>query len=132
MYIFLYTDIEGSTQLWENHDQVMGTVLDRHDEILGKCIEGCGGKQVKHTGDGIFALFEGSDAEPLECALSMQRQLATENWPEIGELRIRIALHAGAAEPRAGDYFGPVVNRIARLLATAWGGQIILTPEVSK
>jgi class 3 adenylate cyclase len=60
----------------------------------------------------------------------MQRQLAAEKWPAIDELRIRVALHAGPAEQRAGDYFGPAINRCARLLSTAWGGQIILTSEV--
>ena len=108
----------------------MGAVLDRHDEILMGCIEGCGGQHVKNTGDGMMAVFDGGETRPLECALAMQRQLAAEPWTDIDELRIRVAVHAGPAEYRAGDYFGPVVNRVARLMATAWGGQIILTPEV--
>jgi len=53
MPIFLYTDIEGSTQLWENHGQAMGAILDRHDTILMECVEGWGGRHVKNTGDGI-------------------------------------------------------------------------------
>ena len=60
----------------------------------------------------------------------MQRRLAAEHWSSIDELRIRIAIHAGPADYRAGDYFGSTVNRLARLMATAWGGQIILTSEV--
>jgi predicted ATPase/class 3 adenylate cyclase len=132
MLIFIYTDIEGSTQLWENHGQAMGAVLDRHDEILMACIENWGGQHVKNTGDGMLVVFEGSEARPLDCALSIQRQLAAENWSTINELRIRVAVHAGPAEHRAGDYFGPVVNRVARLMSTAWGGQIILTPEVTE
>lgn len=108
----------------------MGAVLDRHDEILMACIEGCDGRHIKNTGDGMMAVFDGGQARPLDCALAMQRRLAAEKWPDIEELRIRIALHAGPAEYRASDYFGPVVNRVARLMSTAWGGQIILTPEV--
>ncbi len=131
MPVFLYTDIEGSTQLWEKHGEVMGAVLDRHDEILLHCVESCGGEHVKNTGDGMMVVFEDSEASPMECALAMQRRLATEEWPTIDELRIRVALHAGSVEARADDYFGPVVNRLARLMASAWGGQIILTPEVT-
>jgi predicted ATPase/class 3 adenylate cyclase len=130
MPIFLYTDIEGSTQLWERYGQTMGAVLDRHDQILLNCVEGCGGQHVKNTGDGMMVVFNESDTAPLECALAMQRRLADEKWPDIEELRIRVAIHAGPAEFRADDYYGPTVNRLARLLATAWGGQIILTPEV--
>lgn len=108
----------------------MGVVLDRHDEILMDCVESWGGQHVKNTGDGMMAVFDGSETRPLESALAMQRQLAAEPWTDIDELRIRVAVHAGPAEYRAGDYFGPVVNRVARLMSTAWGGQIILTPEV--
>ena len=132
MPIFLYTDIEGSTQLWENHGQAMGAVLDRHDEILMICLEEWGGRHVKNTGDGMMAVFDSGESRPLDCALAMQRQLAAEEWLTIEELRIRIAVHAGPAEHRAGDYFGPVVNRVARLMSTAWGGQIILTPAVTE
>ncbi len=131
MPVFLYTDIEGSTQLWEKHGQVMGDVLDRHDEILMHCLEACGGEHVKNTGDGMMVVFNEGESEPLQCALAMQRRLAAEEWPDIDELRIRVAIHAGPAEARAADYFGPVVNRLARLMAAAWGGQIILTPEVT-
>ena len=132
MPTFLYTDIEGSTQLWEKHGQAMGAVLDRHDELLMNCLEQWGGEHVKNTGDGMMVVFHGHDAKPLECALAMQRQMADEQWPVIDELRIRIAVHAGPADYRADDYFGPVVNRVARLMSTAWGGQIILTPEVTE
>jgi predicted ATPase/Tfp pilus assembly protein PilF len=126
MPIFLYTDIEGSTQLWEKHGEAMSAVLDRHDEILLNCIERCDG----HSGDGMLAVFEGNEAEPLVCAIAMQRRLAVERWTAIDELRIRVAVHAGPADFRADDYFGSTVNRLARLMGTAWGGQIILTPDV--
>ena len=132
MPVFLYTDIEGSTQLWEHHRDVMGAVLDRHDELLMECVGHFGGRHVKNTGDGMMVVFPEGDGRPLDCAMAMQLKLAAEQWPSITELRVRMALHAGPAEKRAGDYFGPVVNRLARLLSTAWGGQIILTPDVTQ
>ncbi|MDX1413195.1 MAG: adenylate/guanylate cyclase domain-containing protein [Candidatus Promineifilaceae bacterium] len=123
MPIFLYTDIESSTQLWEKHGEVMSSVLDRHDEILLRCIEGCKGRHVKNCGDGMLAVFDVYESRPLECAIAMQRHLAAEQWATIDELRVRIAIHAGPADYRADDYFGSTVNRLARLMATAWGAR---------
>jgi len=107
----------------------MKKILPRHDVIIKENIEKFGGRVIKHTGDGIFAIFE--DGEPLQCALAIQKMFEKEDWGTIGELRIRIGLHAGYAEKRADDYFGPVINRTARIMAVAWGGQIILTPAVA-
>lgn len=129
MPVFLFTDIENSTRLWEEYKKAMGNVLSRHDAILQEHIEKYGGKTLKHTGDGIFAVFE--NGEPLQCVLEIQKQVSGEDWGVIGELRIRMALHTGGAEKRGQDYFGPAVNRTARLLAAGWGGQILLTPEVT-
>lgn len=128
MPVFMFTDIEGSTRLWEQHPRAMGQVLSRHDAILQKRIEECGGRVIKHMGDGVFAVFEGG--EPVRCALEIQKQLGEEDWGAVVALHVRIALHAGDAEERGGDYFGPAVNRTARILALGWGGQILLTPEV--
>ena len=75
MPTFLYTDIEGSTQLWEKHGQAMGAVLDRHDQILMDCVELWGGEHVKNTGDGMMVVFHSGEALPLDCALAMQRRL---------------------------------------------------------
>ncbi len=130
MLVFLFTDIEGSTRLWEKHTQEMGGVIARHDAILQQQIGECGGRIVKHTGDGVFAVFE--NGHPVTCALETQKQFARETWDAIGELRIRAALHAGEAERRGDDYFGPTVNCTARIMATAWGGQTLLTPQVSE
>jgi class 3 adenylate cyclase len=129
MLIFLFTDIEGSTRLWEKHTQEMGGVIARHDAILQKQIGASGGRITKHTGDGVTAAFE--EGDPVTCALETQKQFAREAWGAIGELRIRVALHAGEAELHAGDYFGPAVNCTARIMAAAWGGQILLTPQVT-
>jgi hypothetical protein len=114
--------------LWELHGRAMGEALSRHDRILHDCIGAHGGRVIKHTGDGVFAVFE--SGRPLECALAVRRQLANEDWGAIGRIRVRMALHAGDAERRNEDYFGSAVNRTARLLYAAWGGQILLSEQV--
>ncbi|MEJ2759023.1 MAG: adenylate/guanylate cyclase domain-containing protein [Anaerolineales bacterium] len=125
---FLFTDIEGSTRLWEEHAQVMSAALERHNDILRAVVEKHGGEVVKSTGDGILALFD--TGNPLECAIELQISLHQESWPEeIGELRIRIGIHAGEYEPRGGDIYGPDVNRAARVMDAAWGGQILITND---
>lgn len=128
MAVFLFTDIEQFTLLWENHKDGMPQVLTRHNTILDTQISACGGKIVKNLGDGIFAVFE--SGRPLHCAVEAQKQLAKEDWGEVGQLLVRMALHAGEAERNNGDYFGPAVNRASRLTHIAWGGQILVTPEV--
>lgn len=128
MLVFLFTDIEGSTQLWELHGRAMADALLRHDAILSACIEDHGGQVVKHTGDGVFAVFD--EGNPLACALSIQRQIDAEQWSTIGRLDVRVALHAGDAERRGDDYFGSAVNRTARLLGAAWGGQTLLSEAI--
>ncbi len=128
MAIFLFTDIEGSTKKWEEHPELMKKCLIRHDAIIAENVESHGGKVIKHTGDGFFVVFD--DGQPIECALNVQKRLAKENWGELGDLRVRIGLHAGHADKRGDDYFGPVINRTARVMSIAWGGQIILTPSV--
>ena len=128
MPTFLFTDIQGSTQLWEVHGRAMGAALSQHDQILADCVAIHGGRIVKHTGDGVFAVFDGG--RPLHCALDIQRRLEATDWTPIGRLRVRIALHAGEAERRGDDYFGSAVNRTARLLVAAWGGQIVLSEDV--
>ncbi len=136
MLVFLFTDIEGSSKLWEEHTGAMTPVIARHDEILREQVEAAGGRITKHTGDGITAVFDGG--QPVACALESQKRFAAEPWGEIGELRIRAGLHAGEAEFHAsagtpeGDYFGPPVNATARVMSAAWGGQVLLTPEVTR
>lgn len=128
--VFLLTDIEGSTQLWEKHQTAMGQALTRHDTILRELIEKHDGRIIKHTGDGIFAVFKSNRS--LHCALAIQQRFAAENWHPLPALRIRVALNAGEAEQRGNDYFGPAVNRTARLLPAGWGGQILLTAAVAE
>jgi predicted ATPase/class 3 adenylate cyclase len=121
---FLFTDIEGSTRLWEEHAAGMGAALAQHDRLLRAAVEARGGTVIKTTGDGILARFDDPVAA-VEAGLGGQRALRGATWGETGPLRVRMALHAGEAEERDGDYFGPALNRVARILAIAYGGQII-------
>jgi predicted ATPase/class 3 adenylate cyclase len=133
MAIFCFTDIEGSTEKWEKHRAVMGQVIAMHNKILETEVARFGGEVIKHTGDGVFAIFEGAVSQtdqPLQCAIEIQKQIQSTDWPGIGELRLRMAFHCGEAEKMAGDYYGTVANRTARLMSLAWGGQILVSDEL--
>jgi predicted ATPase/class 3 adenylate cyclase len=123
---FLFTDIAGSTQLWEQHPQAMSAALARHDALLRQQIAAHGGVIVKTTGDGAHAAFA-TAPDALAAALAIGRALQAEQWGALGALRVRMALHSGVAEMRDGDYFGPALNRVARLLAAGHGGQTLLS-----
>jgi predicted ATPase/class 3 adenylate cyclase/Tfp pilus assembly protein PilF len=123
---FLFTDIEGSTKMWERSPQAMQAALVRHDEILKRAIEERGGYVFKTVGDAFCCAFW-TATDALDAALEVQRTLFDEEWQETGPLRVRMALHTGAAEERDGDYFGPPVNRVARLLSAGHGGQVLLS-----
>src|SRR5213593_4107212 len=103
---FLFTDIEGSTRLWEQHPEAMRPALARHDALLRSTLQSHGGHVFKSMGDQFCAAFA-TAPEALAAALVAQRALGAEPWGEVGPLRVRMALHAGAAEQRDGDYFGP-------------------------
>jgi len=123
---FLFTDVEGSTALWEKYSNAMSEVLSRHDEVLRTAIKAHNGHVFKTVGDAFHATFS-TAPDALEAALEAQRALLHEEWPETGPLRVRMALHTGAAEEREGDYFGPSLNRVARLLSAGHGEQILLS-----
>jgi predicted ATPase/class 3 adenylate cyclase len=126
---FLFTDIEGSTRLWEQHTRVMHTALARHDALLRQAIEKYGGIVFKTMGDAFCAAFSRAD-EAVAAALEAQCALAAEPWPEETPIRVRMALHTGSVEGRDDDYFGPPLNRVARLLAVGHGGQTLLSQAV--
>ena len=123
---FLFTDIEGSTALWERYPEAMRQALARHDAILREAIAAHRGHVFKTIGDAFCAAFS-TAPEALAAAAAAQRALHGESWGEVGPLRVRMALHTGAAELRDGDYFGPPLNRVARLLAAAHGGQALVS-----
>ncbi len=123
---FLFTDIEGSTRLWEAQPRAMGLALARHDAILRGAIETSGGRVFKTVGDAFCAAF----ADPLQAtlaAIDAQRALASEAWTGVPGIVVRMAIHAGVAEERDGDYFGPPLNRVSRLLSLASGGQVLMS-----
>jgi predicted ATPase/class 3 adenylate cyclase len=121
---FLFTDLERSTRLWEQHREAMQEALARHDRLLAEAVGAHGGRVVKGTGDGLHAVFSTADAA-VGAAVAGQRALVAESWGPVGALRVRMGLHTGAAEARGGDYFGPVLNRAARLVGVAHPGQVV-------
>ena len=123
---FLFSDIENSTKLWEEYPQAMSEALVQHDTLLREAVKSGHGFTVKTTGDGIHAVFT-TAADAVRVVLSAQRALLAHPWPEHAALRVRIALHSGEAEQRDGDYYGSEVNRAARLMSLAAGGQILLS-----
>lgn len=123
---FLFTDIEGSTQLWESQPDTMRAALARHDALLRQAVECNHGVVFKTTGDGIAAAFTLA-SEALAAALAAQQALRGEPWPAETEIRVRMGLHTGVAEYRDGDYYGQTLNRTARLMAAGQGGQILLS-----
>jgi predicted ATPase/class 3 adenylate cyclase len=122
----LFTDVEGSTRLWEAEPDAMARALRRHDEILRAAIGQAGGFVFKTVGDAFCAAFETPQAA-LAAVLAAQRSLGAEPWPTGRPIRVRMSLHTGVCEERDNDYFGPVVNRAARLEAVAHGGQVLVS-----
>jgi class 3 adenylate cyclase len=130
---FLFTDIEGSTRLWEEDEPSMRQAVARHDQLLGEVIADQGGVVFSTMGDGLAVAFQSASAA-VSCAAEAQRRLDREPWGTTRPLRVRMGLHTGEAELRGGDYFGTAVNRAARLAAVGHGGQVICssaTAEVS-
>ncbi len=125
---FLFTDVEGSTRLWEEHPAAMKAALARHDEIVRLAIERHGGTIIKNTGDGFHAAFD-TGVNGVAAVLAAQQALFASPWEEIKPrmLKVRAALHTGEAEERSGDYYGPSLNRAARLMSIAHGGQTLLS-----
>ena len=124
--VFLFSDIEGSTQRWDAYGEAMREALRRHDEILRSEIEARRGYVFKTIGDAFCAAFS-SVADALEAAVRAQRRLAGEDFEAVDGLRVRMAIDAGVTDERDGDYFGPAVNRIARLTNVGHGGQVLLS-----
>ena len=122
---FVFTDIEGSTQRWDRNRGAMERAVRRHDELMRAAIVAHGGHVFKTVGDAFCAAF----AEPesaVHAALEAQRALGAEDFSAVGGLRVRMAINTGTADERDGDYFGPPLNRVARLLSLAHGGQVLL------
>ena len=124
--VFLLTDVEGSTERWEKAPEPMRLAIARHDELLRGEMLKRGAHVFRTAGDAFFAAFA-SPADAIAAALASHLALAAEDFSSIGGLPVRMAVHAGPVEAREGDYFGPGINRCARLLSVAYGGQILVS-----
>jgi predicted ATPase/class 3 adenylate cyclase len=127
---FLFTDLEVSTRLWEEHPQAMEAALARHDEILRSSIEAHGGYVFATGGDGFSAAFTRA-GNAVQAALAGQAALAAETWPNGVMMRVRMGVHTGEAVERDGDYFGRAPNRAARLMAAGHGGQVLCSESTA-
>lgn len=114
---FLFTDVEGSTRRWADDEAAMAAALAEHDSILREVVSECGGVVFKHTGDGICAVFA-SPTAAVSAASAAQQRLA---------LPVRMGVHTGEATLRDGDYFGPTLNRVARIMDAGHGGQVLIS-----
>ncbi|HSC98638.1 MAG TPA: adenylate/guanylate cyclase domain-containing protein [Casimicrobiaceae bacterium] len=126
----LFSDLDGSSRLWEQHPEAMTEALALHDAIAHAAVEGNGGVVVKTMGDGLFAAFEDA-VDGMRAAIAFQRALAEQATTGAIALRARIGLHAGPVERRGADLFGDAVNRAARIMGAAHGGQVVLSQAVA-
>ena len=135
---FLFTDIEGSTRAWEEHQSARGPSgmargLARHNEIITRVATANGGYVFKTIGD-AFCIGFWAAHDALATSIDVQLALAEEDWGALGvgkPVRVRMALHTGPALEQDGDYFGPTLNRTARILATGHGGQVLTSEATS-
>ncbi len=125
---FLFTDIEGSTRLWEKYPQAMKSALAKHDSILKESVESNNGQLIKTTGDGIHAVFS-TAIDAINASTIAQRSFQFLEFFKNSEasIKVRMGLHTGEAELRDGDYYGGTLNRAARIMGVAYGGQILLS-----
>ena len=116
-----------------NHRQAMEEALARHDRLVSQVVADHGGRMVKAKGEGdsSFSVFT-SPAQAVAAALELQRALAAEPWPLPAPLAVRVAVHAGEVQERGADFYGPVVNRCARLRAIGHGGQVLLSAVLAE
>nr|ALV86310.1 adenylate/guanylate cyclase [uncultured bacterium 5] len=125
-FTFLFTDVEGSTRLWEQDPERMRPAIASHNALARRAVEENGGTVVKLTGDGVYAAFaDGVDA--LRATISLQRTLADPAVTHGIRLHVRCGLHAGSAERIDDDFFGNTINRAARVMSAAHGDQILLS-----
>lgn len=129
---FLFTDIEDSTRLWQEHPHAMQTALARHNAILQQAIRAQNGHIFQIIGDAFCAAFsQATDA--LTAALEVQRSLHNESWDETGPLRVRIGLHSGFVETLRGEYLSSLtLVRVQRVMSAGHGGQTLLSPTTAE
>lgn len=124
-WTFVFTDIQGSSKLWEANPEGMRTALAEHDAILRECLTK-GGEVFKTMGDAFCAAFL-SASEAVQAGIEIQKRIGTHDWKGLGPIRVRVGIHSGEAEHRDADYFGPALNRAARLISIGHGGQVLIS-----
>jgi predicted ATPase/DNA-binding SARP family transcriptional activator len=130
---FLLTDIEDSSGLWEADAGAMAAALELHDGLIAQTVTGNGGRLLKAKGEGdaTLSVFRRA-SDGVACAVELQRTLHAASWPGGLDLRVRVALHTGEAHEREGDYFGPALNRAARLRSVARGGATVMSQATAE
>ena len=127
---FLFTDIEGSTSKWEEQPELMAQAVACHDALLRDTVEAYRGWIVKTTGDGIYAAFASPD-DCLAAVIDIQLALLDPAVTAGMALAIRCGMHTGAVQARDNDYFGSTINRTARIMGAAHGGQVLVSKRRS-
>lgn len=126
MAVFMFTDVEGSTRLWQRHPHAMAVAVKEHDFLLTRVVTEGGGRIVKSTGDGVMAVF---DAVIDALKVAVRSQVEIQRLATGVDLKIRIGVHCGEAEQRGDDWFGSAVNKASRVADCGHGGQILVSAE---
>ena len=127
---FAFSDIEGSSAMWAQHREAMAAAVARHDEIVRGCVASHRGYVFSTGGDSFGVAFHSAN-DALAWAADVQAAVAEELWDPTVAIRVRIGMHTGEADERAGDYYGPAVNIASRVSDAGHGGQIVLTDVTS-
>ena len=126
---YLFTDVEGSTQLLERYPTAQPGAIERQRLLLTEAVEASGGVVFETVGDAVYAAFGGVTGA-IEAATAAQLALRSEDWAPLPVIRVRMAIHCGQVETRDGHYVGVPLYRCARLMSTAHGGQVLLSDAV--
>ena len=131
IYTVLISDLERSTELWEQHDQRMQPVIVAHNELVSAAVAAHDGYVQKFRGDGVLALFIDAP-QAVAAAVQMQRDFTGRVFAEVGELRLRVGITTGFCSLRDGELYGRPPNLASRLEAAGHGGQILLSDATAK
>jgi class 3 adenylate cyclase/predicted ATPase len=130
-YTLLFTDIEGSTHLWETYPDDMEGAVRLHNQLISQAVDSAGGRVLRFMGDGVLAVF-GDATQAVAAAVDIQRQIDSRPWPGIGELRVRMGLNTGPCRIDNGELYGRPPNLAARLESASHGGQILVSDATAR
>jgi DNA-binding NarL/FixJ family response regulator/class 3 adenylate cyclase len=123
---FLFSDVEGSTELLRTLRDGYADVMADHERLLRSAFEAAGGHEINTQGDSFFVAFR-KPKDAVGAALEAQRAIGSHQWPEGAEMRVRIGIHTGEASVAGDRYVGLGVHRAARICAAAHGGQVLIS-----